>query len=785
MVPFGRNPFFVGRESELDALKAALAGNGTAAITQVVRGLGGMGKTQTAVEYAYRHRDDYSAVLWTRADDEAALTAGFVNIAKAWALPGADAPETAAAVQAAKNALEQRSGWLLVVDNADDPDLLLPFLPPKPQGHILITSRARNFRGLSVTTPLEIKPLPEVDALAFFAQSTGRDWSNSAEETAAKELAHELGYLPLALEQAAAYILRNDRTFRTYFHEFQTKREVKRLLYEQPQTGNYQRYDPASDGYKEYLTVWTTWDLNFQAVKERDSDSADLLTLCALLAPAAVPVELVIAAFPERFKEAKNNEDSEIAYIDLLLPLSGYSLITEDRKTWTFSIHRMVQTVLHDRLDDPGREEWHTRAMDVLIRVLPDPNYDVKRWGNWERLLPHALAVSRRIELQLTETPQAAFLLSQIGYYLYARGLYTVALPLYHSALSIREKVLGREHPDTADILDNIAGVYRLQGNFAYAMSLAQRAFSIIEKFYGPDNINTAFSLNTIASIYAAQGDYSLSMPLYLRALAIFERTLGPEHLTTSTILNNMGHNYRAQGNDASALPMLERALAIHEKVYGTEHPGIAPILNNLGGIYLAQEDNTSAQRLYQRAVTICEKTLGPNHPDTATSLNNLADSYQKKGDYSTSLPLLKRVLSIREQSLGSKHHDTGQSLSNLAYFYNVQGDYVAALPLAKRGLLIREQALGGQHPDTATSLSILADVYRAQEKYSQALPLYKRALAICEKFFGMEHPATARMCANVAFCYGDMGLGRRGLPYVARAKAIFGAHNGRNRGEG
>lgn len=322
MVPFPQNPYFVGREDTLAALEKALADGKVATLTQVMHGLGGIGKTQTAVEYAYRHRNDYAAILWTRADDEIALTTGYANIANALELPEAGAQESAVTVAAVKKRRADHGDWLLIVDNADDPEIVPSFLPHTPNGHILITSRARNFRRLGVTTPLTIQPLPEADAVDFLARSTGIDLSDAGVQKAAKELAQELGYLPLALEQAAAYIQQNNRTFRGYLNEFRKKREELRLLEASPDVGTARHYDPTSDEYREYLTVWTTWQFNIDAVREQDSDAADLLTLCAFLAPDAIPVSLVVATFPERFTNAMTDEDVETAYSDLLLPFS-------------------------------------------------------------------------------------------------------------------------------------------------------------------------------------------------------------------------------------------------------------------------------------------------------------------------------------------------------------------------------------------------------------------------------------------------------------------------------
>ncbi len=259
-VPDERNPFFTGREEVLQTLHQQLNQNCAAAISQIqaISGLGGIGKTQTAVEYAYRYRDDYDAVFWVRADTTVELSSGFVAIAQLLDLPQKDEPD--AAVQAVKLWLTRNSNWLLIFDNADQPELVQPFKPQLDvtdvRGHLLITSRAQDFQELGIARPLEMETLAPAEALAFLWRRSGRGElsvqpsnNENAEIEAAKQLAAELGYLPLALEQAAAYIVAKKARFQDYLSSYQ-KRKLARLKTAKPKLGNY----PDS--------VATTWTLN-------------------------------------------------------------------------------------------------------------------------------------------------------------------------------------------------------------------------------------------------------------------------------------------------------------------------------------------------------------------------------------------------------------------------------------------------------------------------------------------------------------------------------------------
>ncbi len=261
-VPHRRNPYFTAREDALTALDEALHKDGKAVLgqTQAISGLGGIGKTQTAVEYAYRHRADYQAILWTRGESRGDLVAGFGELAGVLGLAGKDAEAKVAAV---RRWLQDNSSWLLVVDNADTPELLEPFLPAAPQGHILLTSRARRFGRLGIPTPLRLDTLPPEDARAFLLKRVGRDAPAPEEIEAAGALAAELGCLPLALEQAGAYVAARQARLEDYLAAYRHRRG-KLLRRAEPEMGDHR------DG------VATTWVLNFEEV-ERASSAAGLV----------------------------------------------------------------------------------------------------------------------------------------------------------------------------------------------------------------------------------------------------------------------------------------------------------------------------------------------------------------------------------------------------------------------------------------------------------------------------------------------------------------------------
>lgn len=253
-MPYARNPYFTGRAEVLQELHQALGADATVALaqTQAVSGLGGLGKTQTAVEYAYRYRREYTAVLWALADSSAALFSGFTALAQVLNLPEQDAQEQQLAVNAVTRWLRQERGWLLILDNADEPQIVKEFLPPDHQGRLLLTSRARVFDALGVRRPLSLEKMSAAEAQEFLLNRSGilaakpnaaqfPSWEgqgvgqllNQEERAALQQLAQELDGLPLALEQAGAYILRQQCTFSRYLASYR-KRRLSLLEQAQP-----------------------------------------------------------------------------------------------------------------------------------------------------------------------------------------------------------------------------------------------------------------------------------------------------------------------------------------------------------------------------------------------------------------------------------------------------------------------------------------------------------------------------------------------------------------------
>jgi tetratricopeptide (TPR) repeat protein len=759
-VPYPKNPFFTGREKILEALRAALESRGRAALS----GLGGVGKTQTATEYTYLYRKEYQSVFWARAESRDTLLPGFVAIATALHLPESAAQKQEEAVGAVERWLEASPGWLLVLDNADDLALARDFIPRDTPGHILLTTRAQ--ATSAVAERVEIQEMEAAEGALFLLRRAGiipRDAPLSAavegDRQLAEQISRELGGLALALDQAGAFIEEAPSSLAEYLDFYRSERS--KLLAER-------------GGLGDHPSVSVTFSLAFKKVAEASAAAADLVRLCAFLAPDAIPEEI----FSEGAAELGENlakVETPLDFARVLKEAGRHSLIERNPQSKTLDIHRLVQAVVRDGMEKAEQQQWAERAVRAVGRAFP--YIEFSSWPKCERALPHAQACAALVDEFVFEFAEAARLFNQAGVYLGERARYAEAEPLYQRALVIREKALGPDHPGVAQSLNNLAELYYAQGKYAEAEPLLQRALRTWEKALGPEHADVATSLNNLAALYDDQGKYAEAEPLYKRALRIWEKALGPEHADVATSLNNLAALYYAQGKYGEAEPLYQRALGIREKALGPEHPHVALSLFSLAVLYQAEGKYAEAEPLHQWALGIREKALGPKHPDVAQSLNGLAALHYAEGKYGEAEPLYQRALGIREKALGPEHPSVATSLSNLALLYYAQGKYAEAEPLYQRGLRIREKALGPEHPAVATSLNNLANLYYTQGKYAEAEPLYQRALGIMEKALGPEHPDVASVLENYAPLLRQTGRESQAAEMEARAKAIRARH--------
>jgi len=725
-IPYQRNPLFTGREDVLKKLSEALRAGKMAALAQpqAISGLGGIGKTQTAVEYAYRYRDDYNAILWVKAETEGSINSDFVTIASLLDLPEKQEQDQHKIVVAVKRWFQEHTDWLLILDNADDIAMVQGFIPLGSKGHILLTTRAHATGRIAKRIEVE-KMDPDEGAIFLLHRAklldpdASLETATRTEQDTARQIVKAMDGLPLALEQAGAYIEETECSLQGYLRLY--REQGVQILKEH---GEFVPDHPEP--------VATTWSLSFEKVEQANAAAAELLRFCAFLAPDAIPEELFtesvtelgpilepVAFYPSRLNTA-------------IRELLKYSLVHRDSETNTLSIHRLVQEVLKEQMDEEAQRLWAEWAVRAVSSVFPDPEYT--NWDRSSRYLQHAqlcIAFIEQYDMLFTE---AAYLLNRVGYYLWQRGEYEQVESLYQRAIAINENVLGAEDSGTAISLQYLAFFYVSQGKYEQAEPLYQRSIPIFEKVFGLEHQATARSLNNLAVLYWNQGLYDQAEPLQQGALTIGEKALGPEHPTVAIMLSVLALLYEDQGKYELAEPLYQRAIAIGEKTLGPEHPDLATWLNNLAGFYANQGRYVQAESLYHHALAIRESVLGPSHPDTAQSLNNLARLYDSQRKYEQAEPLYQRALSIRERTLESDNPYLAQSLNDLALFYKIQGKYEQAEPLYRSALAIYEKMFPSDHPWIAVVLENYVSLLRKMNRNDEAESLEERAKVIRAK---------------------------------------------------
>jgi tetratricopeptide (TPR) repeat protein len=644
-LPFGRNLMFTGREELLKQVHEALKKSGRAALSQppAIHGLGGIGKTQIAIEYAYRHIKDFKFIFWVGSENETAIRSAFSQIAGLLNLPQKDERELGLVVSAVKTWLESHKGWLSIFDNADDPHILRDYLPRVHQGKVLITSRASAFGNLA--RGIEVDEMPLDRAVEFLLKRAGIKNPGKADIETAEKICEALGLLPLAIDQAGSFLEQTRCSLDDYLESYQ-KKGIEVL--KDP------RYKPGEYKY----TVATTWAVSFEKLNKENAAALDIMNLIAFFAPDSIPLELLEKGAESLDKPLKKMVSDSYELNKALGDLQRYSLVKRRAGENEISMHRLLQAVIIDNLGKDKASQWAKKALACVKGSFPDVT-DYRNWPACAVLLPHFLAVVDHTEKLNISMEDTAYLLNDAGLYLKHHAEYAKAESLYRRDLKIYEEVFGPEHPLVAT------------------------------------------SLNNLGTLYESQGKYAEAEPHYQRALKIYEKAYGHENRFVATSLSNLGLLYHLQGKYTEAEPLYQTALKILEKISNDKHPDVARSLNNLGGLYYSQGKYTKAEPLYRKSLEIREKALPPKHPDIAESLNNLALLYQNQGKYSEAEPLYQRSLEIREKVLGPEHPRFAQTLLNLGTLAYDQGNKTEGVRMLQRAYKIYYDKLGPDHPDT------------------------------------------------------------------------------------
>jgi tetratricopeptide (TPR) repeat protein len=708
------NAQFSGRAEELARLRELFA---TSAVVALY-GIGGVGKSQLATEYAQKHShgaaDDYELVWWMAADQPDLIELRIAELAVGLGL-AAHGDDASIAAHRALGYLRRRSRWLLVYDNAKDAAALRPWLPGGG-GHVLITSK--NASWYELATPFELHVLRRAGSAELLRRGRG-DLSDDEVDL----LGDRLGDLPLAIAQATGTLAETGMPASEYLEQLEAK--TAQILDE-----------GVPSSYPRSLTATTRLSLGHLA--EANPAAAHLLRVCAFLAPEPIPVRMLTEA-ARIIGPPALRPDGDSAVRDMVRQIVRYGLARSDRSG--LQVHQLTQLIIRDQSIEQAE------AISLLVRACPGDPRDPACWAHWGEYLPHL----RAADLVTTSDEGLRQVVCAALWYLLCSGASEAALSLaqkVHEGWGLR---YGSDDALTLHAADAAAQAYRDLGQATKACEVDENTLERRRRVLGDDHADTLAAAHNLAIDHHALGRFASARRLNEETYAARHRILGAEHPDTLASANNLAIDLYADGDPSAAIKLDETTLQLRRRILGPNHPCTFTSENNLAVALRAVGDEKRARRLHEDLVDRRRAILGNDHPHTLTSVNNLGVSLRATGDAAGARLTHERALEQRRALYGDDHHDTLTSASNLAVALYFLGEYKAARVLNEDTLKRRRRVLGEDHPDTLICAGNLAACLRATGDPDMARSLNEDTWARRRRVLGENHPLTLLAASNLA----------------------------------
>ncbi|MFE5559568.1 tetratricopeptide repeat protein [Streptomyces sp. NPDC056544] len=668
-----RHAAFTGRTRELGLLDATLDDTG-AAVVQALHGLGGVGKSTLAAHWARTRAGTDNPIWWIAADSPASLDAGLAALAAALQPALAQLP-AGQLTERAMQWLATHSGWLLILDNVDNIGDIAPLLARATTGRVLITSRrSSGWHDTATQIPLDV--LAPQESLELLTHTLTQGGSRAFGLDGAAELCDELGHLPLAVEQAGAYIAESGITVRAYL----------RLLADHPAD----MYLEAGEGHDSERTIARIWRITLDRIADTPLAGQILRTL-AWYAPAGIPRTLL------------DPLDTPVAVQRATRRLAAYSMITTSDHG--LAVHRLVQAVARtpDPHDPHRQDDDITAALHRAAALLRSsfPALEPSTWPVWRSLLPHIDALTSRTPPD-ADTPDAAVVLNGAGLFLSSQGQDGRATAYLERALDARVRILGADHHKALASRNNLAGAYESAGDLGRAIPLYEQTLNDSVRVLGEDHRDTLICRNNLASAYY-KGDLDRAIPLFERTLNDMARVLGDDHMDTLACRNNLAGAYTSAGRMGLAIPLYEQNLNSAVRTLGEDNPSTVAYRYNLASTQHAVGNLSPAIQLFERTLDDMERLWGEDNPNTLICRDMLAFTHYAADNLGLAVRLFQRNLRERERMCGDDHLDTLASRNNLASAYESAGALDLADSLYERTLRDAMRTVGEEHPLTKT----------------------------------------------------------------------------------
>lgn len=754
IVPYQKNEHFTGRRNLLARLCEKLYETTPRQFNHRVAlyGLGGIGKTQLALEYVYSHKSVHDRVYWLSGVDEASLLAGFQEIAKRTrCVSDIEDLSPSDVAKLVLSWLNQQEHWLLVIDSLDDAAVVEDYLPERsPGGLTLVTTRNPNADEIDAE-PFEVGLLDAEDAVELLSlrSKLGDVAETPTGKAEAQKIVEELGFLPLAIEQAGAYIRETSKDIFKFLPSYRNN----------PKT-HHNRIPKRNRKYDK--SIATTWKLSFQQIEQNNRTASKLLQLFAFLNPDGILIDFLEAGKGGLESDLQEViSDSDILF-EALSELERFSLVQRQvcGDGQQVTIHRLVQLVIIDDLDEPVRNNIIRQVIQLGLLAFPEPTQlktDTK-----------ALELSRRYRSQVMSCLQLHdykgdlsswhILAARVAGFLHVDGCYEDSAKLSVSTIKVRKEVLGPEHPETLQSMHNLASTYRRLARSEEALTLFLESLNISKRVLGSEHAETLHILNGLAWTYTDLAQYEEASRIHQDALEIKKRLLGSEHPQTLHSMDGLAWTYWRLGRYHEACSLHQETLEVGKRVLGLEHIDTLSSMDGLGWAQWRLGRYYKAVNLFQTSLDIRKKIQGAKHPDTLSTMDGLAWGYWRLGRYKDATSLFQEIVDLNKVVLGPSHPETVMNMYGLAWGYWRLGRYKDAAELFQITVNANTKTLGASHPETLLNYDGIAWCHWSFGDYNAALRVHREVLERYKQTLGPKHPDTVFGLFGLAWAHWSLG---------------------------
>ncbi len=765
------NPHFSGRKEVLDCLEESLRYSGLTATIQALVGLGGIGKTQVALEFIFRHTKDFDLIWWVRSENTSLILLDYISLATELEINTAGLSQEAI-ISIIKSRLQYKNKWLLIFDNAINSKSIHDFLPHFPNGCIIITSRYPDWSGFAKEITLEV--FNESESINFLTLRTQQDDIKSF-----SYLANELGYLPLALEQAGAYIKTNKKSIASYYEMFK-KYQIK-LLNKSKKPISY------------HSTVATTWEISFDQINNVLPQAIELLNLCSFFSADNISIDIFSRSVEYLDIELSEYINDSLKQDELFEILLQYSLIEISYNG--FIIHRLVQAIIRDKLTSNEKIKYLSMALKIINNYLGPDDNNFNSLRKYSYINHHILSIcTYSIDMGIN-LEESILLLEGLGIYYNYSGRYYDAISIFEKALEIKKHNNITDIELELDIAINLSRSYFDIQNLKKAQQCLEERLDLVKENFEDykENILVAYSIlgnvyaglsefenakryskiaydlckeqleneilqrgifNNLANTLVCIGDFKKAKELYEYSLTILKLS----DFESANIRANYGFLLQSIGEYELALKQYLNSLEISKKLYGSKHPIIAQTLNLIGTLFREVGQIDESKKAITQSFEINIEFFGENYPEVAKNISNFALIHEMMGNFEEARINHEKSLEINRKYYGDNHYSVSKDLNNLGNIFYILGNIEKAKEYFEQALNIDRNIYNFDNFEIAIDMTNLGNIMIEMKDYSKADELFQNSYQILRACYSEENINLTSVTRSIGKLYLALG---------------------------